>query len=223
MWLNIDAAYLGSTWICEEFRATQKGLDFADSIVVNFSKPLFMGSGGSMFYVADKKTFVRTMGSQLEFSFYKNKYSETYNTVDYKDWQVGLNHRNCALRLFFLFKFYGLKALRESIRNREKLAQHLEEKVVASKYFQLFSKRAFGVVCFQLKTADKRSELTKELAQLISDQEEGYFTPSTFQDQSIIRIVVGNATTRVEHIDAYWQKIVQLTEKFVDEKGIALL
>jgi len=96
-----------------------------DSLVVNFSKPLFMGSGGSMFYVADKSTFMKAMGAQLEFSFYNNKYSELFNTIDYKDWQVGLNHRNNALRLFFLFKFYGLKALRESIRSRDRLAQYL--------------------------------------------------------------------------------------------------
>ena len=125
IWLNCDAAYLGSTWICEEFRSTQKGLDLVDSLVVNFSKPLFMGSGGSMFYVADKSTFMKAMGAQLEFSFYNNKYSELFNTIDYKDWQVGLNHRNNALRLFFLFKFYGLKALRESIRSRDRLAQYL--------------------------------------------------------------------------------------------------
>jgi len=84
-----------------------------------------MGSGGTMFYVADKKTFVKAMGANLEFSFFKNKYSDVYNTIDYKDWQVGLNHRNNALRLFFLFKFYGLKTLRESILYRDRLGEYL--------------------------------------------------------------------------------------------------
>jgi hypothetical protein len=93
-------------------------LEYADSVVINFSKPLFMGSGGSLFFVGDKKTFVQTMGSQLEFSFFRNKYSDEHDTIDYKDWQVGMNHRNNALRLYFLYKFFGLKTLRESIRYR---------------------------------------------------------------------------------------------------------
>lgn len=116
-----------------------------------------MGSGGTMFYVADKKTFVKAMGSDLEFSFYKNKYSDMFNTIDYKDWQVGLNHRNNALRLYFLYKFFGMKALRESIRSRAKLAHYLEQKVVESKCFRLFSKPIFGLVCFQLNVQENQS------------------------------------------------------------------
>jgi len=86
----------------------------------------------------------------------------------------------------------------------------------------MFSKRVFCLLCFQLNVEDKRSELTKELAQRINDQEEGYFTPSTYKDQNIIRIVVGNPNTREDHLDAYWQKILQVTEKFLAEKGLAL-
>lgn len=118
MWFNVDAAFLGPTWICPEMRESQKGVEYADSLVLNYSKPLFMGSGGSMFYVADKKRFLSTMGTNVQFSFFKNKYTEANDVIDYKDWQVGLNHRNNAIRLFFLFKFYGLKRLRDSLTDR---------------------------------------------------------------------------------------------------------
>jgi glutamate/tyrosine decarboxylase-like PLP-dependent enzyme len=54
MWLNVDAAYLGSTWLCPEFRDTMRGVEFADSVMLNFSKMGFTGVGGSLFFVGDK-------------------------------------------------------------------------------------------------------------------------------------------------------------------------
>lgn len=94
------------------------------------------------------------MGQKLEFSFYKNKYSEEKNTIDYKDWQVGLNKRNNALRLFFIYKMYGLKLLKESIRYRDRLAQTVQERIKQSKFLQPFSQRAFSLNVFQVKHED---------------------------------------------------------------------
>jgi aromatic-L-amino-acid decarboxylase len=47
----------------------------------------------------------------MEFSFY-NKFSEENDIVDYKDWQIGLARRFNSLKVYYLFKFYGLKKLR---------------------------------------------------------------------------------------------------------------
>lgn len=194
-----------------------------DSIVMNLTKPLFMGSGGTIFFIANKKEYVKAMGSELEFSFYKNKYSDSYDTIDYKDWQIGLNHRNNALRLYFLIKFFGMKMLRESIIYRNRLAQELERKVRHCKYFRLFCKQIFGLVCFQLNVDDNRSELTLELGEIIKDLEEGYATPASFKGDGIMRIVVGNPNTREDHLTAYWNKVVEITEKFVEEKQLKLM
>jgi glutamate/tyrosine decarboxylase-like PLP-dependent enzyme len=54
MWLSIDAAYLGSTWLCSEYRNTMKGVEEADSVMLNFSKLGFTGVGGSLFFLSDK-------------------------------------------------------------------------------------------------------------------------------------------------------------------------
>ena len=48
------------------------------------------------------------MGSDINFSFYKNQYTGHYNVIDYKDWMFGLNRRNNSLKFYYLFKHYGL-------------------------------------------------------------------------------------------------------------------
>lgn len=55
IWINVDSAFLGSTWISEKYRPDTKLLEQVDSIALNFSKLLLNGTGGSLFYIGDKK------------------------------------------------------------------------------------------------------------------------------------------------------------------------
>jgi glutamate/tyrosine decarboxylase-like PLP-dependent enzyme len=54
MWINLDAAFLGSTWISQKYRP-DNWIEKVDSIAINFSKLLLNGTGGSLFFVSDKK------------------------------------------------------------------------------------------------------------------------------------------------------------------------
>lgn len=76
MWVNIDSAFLGSTWICEKFRPSQAILEAADSLQINFTMLLLNGTGGSLFFVADKKTLNESFGARkLSFSIFQNHYT----------------------------------------------------------------------------------------------------------------------------------------------------
>lgn len=61
-------------------------LDLVDSLEVNFAKMMMSGITGSLFYVANKNELSECMGSKIEFTMYKNKFTENYDVWDYKDW-----------------------------------------------------------------------------------------------------------------------------------------
>lgn len=83
----------------------------------------------------------------------------------------------------------------------------------------MFTKRAFSLLCFRFKLGDK-NKMTEELSPLVKDLLEGYCTPAVFKGSYIIRIVIANANTTAEHVEAYWAKILSVTEKFAQEKGL---
>jgi aromatic-L-amino-acid/L-tryptophan decarboxylase len=116
VWINIDAAYLGSTWISPKFRPAKALLDYADSIDINFNKILLNGTGGSLFYIRDKRVITESFNdSSLAFHFYKNQYTGQNDVVDYKDWIVGLARRNNSLKIYYTFEHYGVKMIREAV------------------------------------------------------------------------------------------------------------
>lgn len=82
----MDAAYAGSSWLINEYREKAKGLEFADSIEINFAKLMMCGLTGSLFYVNDKSELAEAMGSKIDFEIYKNKFTDNYDVWDYKDW-----------------------------------------------------------------------------------------------------------------------------------------
>ena len=55
MWIQVDAAYLGSSWFCPDLRPNMELFEHVDSLTFNFSKSMFMGNGGNLFYIADKR------------------------------------------------------------------------------------------------------------------------------------------------------------------------
>lgn len=43
IFLNLDAAYKGSSWVCPELREEFEGLKYVDSLLINFAKNGMMG------------------------------------------------------------------------------------------------------------------------------------------------------------------------------------
>lgn len=65
IWLNVDAAYGGLSWVIPEYRVKALGLEKVDSFQVNFSKLMMVkiiytdqsGLAGGFNFVADKQTY----------------------------------------------------------------------------------------------------------------------------------------------------------------------
>jgi aromatic-L-amino-acid decarboxylase len=211
MWVHVDAAFLGSTWICDKYRPKEPVLDLIDSICINFTKLLLNGTGGSLFYVANKSILTEAFGANaLQFSFYKNQYTNERDVVDYKDWIVGLGRRNNAIKLYYTFLHYGLKRIRQSVLSQEEKAFRLADKIKA--HPELFKIHTFqySVVLFQVKDkqGDVSNQLTKAVAAKTKNIREGFCTPTDFRGTYVIRIVIGNFHTTDAHVDAYINCII---------------
>lgn len=167
MWVHVDAAFLGSTWICEKYRPKEPVLNVIDSICINFTKLLLNGTGGSLFYVGNKRMVNESFGANaLHFSFYKNEYTNECDVVDYKDWIVGLARRNNAIKLYYTFLHYGLKRIRESVLSNEEKALRLVEKIRAQADLFNIHTIQYSVVLFQVK--DKHGQASNHLTKSVA-------------------------------------------------------
>ena len=202
MWHHVDAAYAGSAMICEEFRHHQDGLEHVDSYVFNPHKWMFTNFDCSVFYVADRRPLIDTMG--ITPPYLRSAASDADAVVDYRDWHVPLGRRFRALKLWWVLRYYGAEGIRRHIRKHVRLAQDLAARLKEDARFEIVAPTPFSLVCFRHVDGDGA---TDALVTSLNDSGEVYLTPTTLDDRRIIRVSIGQSHTENRHVDRLWELI----------------
>jgi aromatic-L-amino-acid decarboxylase len=195
-WLHVDAAMSGSAAVCEEFRWIHDGLDRADSYCVNPHKWLFTTFDCDAFYVADRAALIKALSVVPE--YLRNPASESGAVIDYRDWQIPLGRRFRALKLWFVIRHYGAEGLRHHVREHVRLAHELAGWVGREPRLVLSVDAPLNLVCFRHARGD---EATQRLLDALNATREVYLTHTRLAGALTIRVSVGAAQTRREHVD----------------------
>ncbi|KAL4471143.1 hypothetical protein ABPG72_019085 [Tetrahymena utriculariae] len=223
MWLNLDCAYAGTTWVCPEYRSLrpQNLLNEVDSLQINFAKLGMVGNVGTLTYVQDKKTFTSAFKKDQGFEITKNAYSGSGDAVDAKDWMIGFGRRWNALKFYYNLKAFGVKGYQEHIRSKAQLAKRFQQYIEKSDRFELFSENLYTLVTFKLKTFKQnqnQNDINKKLKELLDKNTlEGYVTPSNIAGIYFFRFVICNPNTTEQHVDEFWQYLNKCTDQLIRE------
>ena len=145
IWLHIDAAFAGNALILPEYRNLAKGIEYADSFVMNPHKWLFTNFDCSAYFVKDKGALIRTFEIMPE--YLKTQHDNVAN--NYRDWGIQLGRRFRALKLWFVIRSFGVNGLQSKLREHIKLAEYAENMLVESGKFEILAPRLFNVICFR--------------------------------------------------------------------------
>lgn len=195
-WLHVDAAMSGTAALCEELRWIHDGLDRADSYCVNPHKWMFTSFDCDAFYVADRAALVGALSVVPE--YLRNAATETGAVIDYRDWQVPLGRRFRALKLWFVIRHYGAEGLRHHVREHVRLAHELAGWVGREPRLVLSVNAPLNLVCFRHVRGD---DATQGLLDTLNATGEVYLTHTRLDGILTIRVCVGSAQTRREHVD----------------------
>lgn len=183
LYVHVDAAWAGSAMICPEFRIFWDGVDGADSIVMNPHKWMGAQFDCSIQFLADPEPQVRTLGLRPDYL----QTLETGDVTDFNEWTVPLGRRFRALKLWFLFRAYGLEGLRTRIRNHVAWAQELCEIIRSNPGFTITSEPMLSLFSFQYHDDAQTETLLKR----INDDGRVYLTQTRHNGKFVIRVSVG--------------------------------
>lgn len=205
LWHHIDAAYAGTAMVCEEFRHHIEGVGRVDSYTFNPHKWMMVNFDCNVLWVADRSPLIETLS--ILPPYLVNKATESGAVIDYRDWQVPLGRRFRALKLWWVIRSYGVSGIQAMVRSHVALANSLAERIEEDDRFDLFAPHPFGLVCF---THRDGNDATSALAEALNNSGRVAVTPSTLDGTTFIRIVVGQARTTSDHVDALWNLIDEL-------------
>jgi aromatic-L-amino-acid decarboxylase len=195
-WLHVDAAYAGSSWICEEERWSQDGVELADSLVINPHKWLLTPMDCSLLWTSRPDDFRRAFSLVPE---YLRTPEDAYALSDYGP---ALGRRFRSLKLWAVLRCYGREGLQRIVREHVRLAELFAGWVDADPDWELVAPQRFSLVVFRLRGSDEENEA---LLQRVNGSGEIFISHTRLQGRYVLRLAIGNARTTEEDVHHGWE------------------
>ncbi|XP_069768341.1 aromatic-L-amino-acid decarboxylase isoform X4 [Narcine bancroftii] len=202
IWMHIDAAYAGSSFICPEFRPLLNGVEFSNSFNFNPHKWLLVNFDCSAMWVKKRSELIGAF--KMDPLYLKHDHQDSGLITDYRHWQIPLGRRFRSLKMWFVFRLYGVKGLQEHIRKQVDLAHEFESLVHQDERFEIIGDVVLGLVCFRIKGTN---ELNEKLLKRINDARKIHIVPCQLRDKFVLRFVICGRTSESKHVQYAWKII----------------
>ncbi|MGO9240262.1 MAG: pyridoxal phosphate-dependent decarboxylase family protein [Bryobacteraceae bacterium] len=213
LWHHVDAAYAGPAAILEENRWMLEGAKRADSLVLNPHKWLFAPMDCSVFYCRKPEMLRRAFSLVPEYL----RTNDNERAINFMDYGVALGRRFRALKLWFIFRYFGRKKIEQILRQHIALAGELAEAVRADGRFEMVAPAPLSLVCFRYRGSDDDNRL---LIERLNDTGLAFLAGNVLDGRFVIRYAIGNIGTTREDIQMVWAKIQELAGQ-LHETGAA--
>ena len=208
VWLHVDAAYGGSAAVVPEMRWIFEGVDRAHSVVLNPHKWMYAGIDCSVLYTRYPEIFRRA--SALSFEALKT--AEDGIVVNYMDYGVQLGRRFRALKLWYVFRYYGREGIIALLRESLRLAQLLQGLVEASPDFEVAAPVPLSLVCFRHTGGDS---INQQLLKAINESGHAFLSHTVLHGRYTLRFAIGNYMTNESDIRETWRLIEETADKLL--------
>ena len=213
LWYMIDAAYGGPAVRSKNKKNLFKGIEKADSILVNPHKWLYVPFEVACVMVKNKENLKKT------FSLIPEYLKDGENKEDREDlmnYNIQLTKDFKALKVWMTIKTYGINKIINAIQNDIEITKYAYQIVTASNDFKAINKPELSIFCFQYigKTNDnKLNELNKKIIELIEEDGRVFLSGTLINNTNVLRINCINHRRKKSDIDFLFKILRELGEK----------
>jgi aromatic-L-amino-acid decarboxylase len=195
-WLHVDAAYAGTSWICEEERWSADGVELADSLTVNPHKWLLVPMDCSLVWTSRPDEWREAFSLVPE---YLRTADDAYALSEYGP---ALGRRFRSLKLWAVLRCYGAERLRAIVREHIRLAELFAAWVEESEAWELVAPQRFSLVCFRRVGPDEENE---RLLERVNASGEIFINHTKLDGRYVLRLAIGNARTTEVDVRCAWE------------------
>lgn len=211
LYAHVDAAWAGAAMICPEYRRMWKGVEEADSVVLNPHKWLGAQLECSAHFVKDPEPLLKTLSIRPEYL----KTPGRDDVVNFSEWSVQLGRRFRALKLWFVIRAYGLEGLREMIRAHVAWSAALAERLRQAPGFEIVTEPSLSLFTFRCAPGgvDSLDEFNLELVSAINDDGRIYLTQAVVDGRTVIRFQAGHCDMTERDAGIAYEAITETAER----------
>ncbi len=214
IWFHADGAHGGAAIFSEKHKHLLKGLDIADSIIIDTHKMMMTPALSTVVLFKDKNH-----GSQIFHQ--KAQYLFEDKGIDEQWFNSGLRTFECTklmmcLKFYILWKSYGIEIFEENVDCLFALGKTFANIITQHPSFELALEPQTNIVCFRFlqKGLNKKqlNLLNKTIRQTLLEDNEFYIVQTTLNETIYLRVTLMNPLTNDSHLYQLLNKITKLVQ-----------
>jgi len=219
IWLHVDAAYAGIAAILPELKHLLNGIEYADSVVVNPHKWMFVPMDLSVLFVKDKEILKRAFSLTAEYL----KTSHDDSVTNYMDYGIQLGRRFRSLKLWFVIRYFGKEGIVSRLREHIRLGNVFKDYIDKDKDFERLASVPLSTVCFRAifpnKSEEETNFLNEKLMENINKTGRILLSHTKLNNKFTIRLVVSGLRTEERHVKEAWELIKLKRAELINSNG----
>jgi aromatic-L-amino-acid decarboxylase len=202
MWLHVDGAYGGCFMLTERGRSVLRGIERADSIVLDPHKGMFLPYGTGCLLVRDGSTLRR---AHTVFADYMPAMQDEEDLVDFCQISPELSRPFRGLAVWLPIKLLGIEPFRNNLDEKLDLAQWAADRLRSIDGIEILAEPQLSIVAFRLTSngldAEALNDLNRDFMARVNARKRVYLTGTMLGDRFAVRICVLSFRTHLDRME----------------------
>ena len=202
MWFHIDGAYGGFFNLTERGKQFLKGINLADSVVLDPHKTLFLPYGTGALLVKNGETLKETHRQSAD---YMPPPKEEGGLMDFSENSPELTKPFRGMRVWLPLKMHGADVFRINLDEKLDLARWAEGQLRKIPGVEVIAPAQITVVAFAVRdtgqSLDQRNEQSRALLAEINRRQRVFLSGTLLKGIYVVRIAVVSFRTHKQHLD----------------------
>ncbi len=202
MWFHIDGAYGALFMLTERGRSVLRGIEQADSIILDPHKTLFLPFGTGAVLVRDTRALRLAHSLHAD---YLPAMQEADELVDFCEISPELSRDFRGLRVWLPLKMFGIEPFREQLDEKLDLIRYTADELRKMDGMEIVAEPQLTILAFRFRDDDAA---TRELLRGINARKRVMLTPATLPDgRFVIRVAIVSHRTHRDRVEMMLEDI----------------
>ncbi len=201
MWFHVDGAYGAFFALTDRGRRVMRGIEQADSVVLDPHKTFFLPYGTGGLVVRDAGTLRRAHSLHAD---YLPEMQDDEALVDFCEISPELSRSYRGLRVWLPIKMFGIDVFRQQLDEKLDLTEWATAELKKIDGVEVIAEPQLSIVSFRFnpggRTEDDLNSLNRDLIGRINDRQHVMLTPTILEGRFVIRICVVSFRTHMERM-----------------------
>ncbi len=196
LWFHVDGAHGGGAIFSNKYKPLLKGMEYADSVVIDGHKMLMTPALMTFVMFKNKDVSYSTFNQKAQYLWEKSQDEEWFNLARRT---IECTKLMMSIKFYSLLLIYGEEIFDKSVTHLYNLGKEFAYKIKQRKNFELALEPHSNIVCFRYHksgASDKKlDEINSTIRNNLLKTGEFYIVQTTLNDRVYLRTTIMNPAT----------------------------